>query len=160
MGQTTFSGPVKSNAGFITGTDSIVAAVTAATLTVDSSYNGQIIPLSRAAGVTVTLPAATGSLARYTFRVDTTVTSNSDIIKVANATDVMQGSLLSVKATSGSTQYNTVAADDTITMNGGTTGGIAGSYVEVVDIAAGYWLISGVLQASGTLATPLSAAVS
>lgn len=158
MGQTTFSGPVKSNAGFITGTDAVSAAVTAATLTVDSSYNGYIIPLSRAAGVTVTLPAATGTLAKYTFRVNTTVTSNSDIIKVANATDIMQGSAVITASTPGA--FYTTATSDTVTMNGSTTGGLAGSYVELTDIATGFWSVRAILVGSGSVATPFSATVS
>ena len=59
MSSTTFSGPVTSTAGFITGTG-VNSTVTASTLTVtQADYNGQTIGLSRAAGITVTLPAAT-----------------------------------------------------------------------------------------------------
>lgn len=158
MASTTFSGPVTSTAGFITGTGAVAAAVTAATLTVDSSYNGQVIPLNRAAGVTVTLPAATGSQAVYRFVVSTAVTSNNHIIKVANATDVMAGTA-GVSGTTGSV-FSTLPASDTITMNGSTTGGLAGSYVEVIDIAAGDWIVTAALVGSGTPATPFSATVS
>jgi hypothetical protein len=159
MGTTTFSGPVVSQAGFITGTDAVAASVTASTLAVTDAYNGATIPLNRAAGQAVTLPAASGSQAVYTFYIGTTISSNSTTIKVANSTDIMQGALLSVKATSGSTQYNTVSDSDTITLNGTTTGGIVGSYIQVKDIASGYWVVTGVLQASGVLATPFSASV-
>lgn len=158
MASTTFSGPVTSTAGFITGTGAVAAAVTAATLTVDSSYNGQVIPLNRAAGITVTLPAATGSQAVYRFVVSTAVTSNNHIIKVANATDVMAGTA-GVSGTTGSV-FSTLPASDTITMNGSTTGGLAGSYVEVIDIAAGDWIVTAALVGSGTPATPFSATVS
>jgi hypothetical protein len=129
MASTTFSGPVTSTAGFITGTG-VNSTVTAATLTVTAAaYNGQTINLSRAAGITVTLPAATGSNSTYRFVVATSVTSNNNIIKVANATDVMNGST----AVSGTTSalFGTLPASDTITMNGSTTGGLAGSYVEI-----------------------------
>lgn len=158
MASTTFSGPVTSTAGFITGTGAVAAAVTAATLTVDSSYNGQVIPLNRAAGITVTLPAATGSQAVYRFVVSTAVTSNNHIIKVANATDVMAGTA-GVSGSTGSV-FSTLPASDTITMNGSTTGGLAGSYVEVIDIAAGDWIVTAALVGSGTPATPFSATVS
>lgn len=158
MASTTFSGPVTSTAGFITGTGAVAAAVTAATLTIDSSYNGQVIPLNRAAGITVTLPAATGSQAVYRFVVSTAVTSNNHIIKVANATDVMAGTA-GVSGTTGSV-FSTLPASDTITMNGSTTGGLAGSYVEVIDIAAGDWIVTAALVGSGTPATPFSATVS
>ena len=156
MAITTFSGPVRSLAGFITGTDAVIPAVTDATLAVTSDYNGEVIPLSRAAGMTVTLPAATGSQAVYRFLVSTTFTS-SGIIKVANATDVMVGSL-AVSATTGTT-FSTLASSDTITMSGSTTGGLAGSIIELADIATGYWRVSGGVIGSGTAATPFSATV-
>ena len=157
MAITTFSGPVRSLAGFITGTDAVIPAVTTSTLAVTSEYNGEVIPLSRAAGMTVTLPAATGSQAVYRFVVGTTFTS-SGIIQVANATDTMNG-LASVGGGTASV-FGTLPASDTITMNGSTTGGLAGSYIELVDIAAGDWIVRAALVGSGTPATPFSAAVS
>lgn len=157
MASTTFSGPVTSQAGFITGTNAVASAATAATLAVTSSMNGMVIPLSRAGGMTVTLPAATGSQAVYRFVVATTFTSNG-VIQVANATDVMAGSA-SVGGTTGSV-FSTTATSDTITMNGSTTGGLAGSFIECIDIAAGDWIVRAALVGSGTPATPFSAAVS
>jgi len=159
MSSTTFSGPVTSTAGFITGTG-VNSTVTASTLTVtQADYNGQTIGLSRAAGITVTLPAATGTNAVYRFLVTTTVTSNSYKIQVANATDVISGAL-NVAGTTG-TPFGTLPASDTITMNGTTTGGVAGSYVEIIDVATGIFVITaGGLIGSGTVATPFSAAVS
>jgi len=158
MANTTFSGPVTSTNGFITGTG-VNSTVTAATLTVTAdAYNGQTINLSRAAGITVTLPAATGSNAVYTFEVATSVTSNNNVIQVANATDVMNG-FSSVAGTTGSV-FSTLPASDTITMNGTTTGGLIGSYVQITDLAAGYYLVQASFAGSGTPATPYSAAVS
>lgn len=158
MGQTTFSGPVKSDAGFITGVDSLTPAVTAATLTVDSSYNGKTILISRAAGTAITLPAATGTQAKYKIQLATTVASNSTTISVADATDIMQGQAVVTSATSGA--FYTTATSDTITMNGSTQGGLAGSYVELTDVALNLWVVNAVLVGSGTVATPFSAAVS
>ena len=158
MASTTFSGPVTSQAGFIVGTDAVQSAVTSATLSVTSSYNGTVIPLNRAAGVTVTLPAATGSQAVYRFVLSTAVTSNSTVIQVANATDVMAGSA-SVGGSTGSV-FSTLPASDTITLNGSTTGGLAGSFIELIDIAAGDWIVRAALVGSGSPATPFSAAVS
>lgn len=153
---TTFSGPVRSLAGFITGTDSVAPSVTSATLTVTDVYNGLSIPLNRAGGMTVTLPAATGSQAVYKFLVGTTFTSNG-VIQVANVTDVMAG-LASVGGATGAV-FSTLPASDTITMNGSTTGGLAGSYIQLTDISAGEWLVNAALIGSGTPATPFSAAV-
>jgi len=157
MGQTTFSGPVKSQAGFITGVESVSTAVTATTLTIDSTYNGQTALISRAAGTAVTLPASSGSQATYIVRLATSVTSNSTTIKVANSTDIMQGMAVVTASTPGA--FYTTATSDTITLNGSTTGGLAGSYVELTDVALGIWVVNAVLVGSGTVATPFSATV-
>lgn len=136
--------------------------VTASTVSLTRNVHaGTVVLLDRAAGVTVTLPAATGSGDKYVLVVKTTVTSNSDIIQVANATDTMQGVLTSATTTTGAGTHEAAGGtDDTITMNGTTTGGIAGSIVELTDVLSGKWQVVGHLVGSGTLATPLSAAVS
>lgn len=169
MGATHFSGPVFSAGGFVTGTDTALAAVTAATLTIPSStttedYNGRTFPLSNAAGITVTLPAATGTNAVYNFLVSTSVTSNSYKIQTASASDYMVGhaSVSGANAANSvvvSTVGSTTTGSDTITMNGSTTGGLIGSFVQVQDIATNIWLVSGSLIGSGAAATPFSAAV-
>ena len=157
MGTTTFSGPVVSQAGFITGTGVVGTSVTSATLTVTSELAGQIIPLNRAGGMTVTLPAATGSQAVYTFLVGTTFTSNG-IIQVANASDTFNG-IANVGGGTGAV-FSTLPASDTITMNGTTTGGLAGSLITIRDVAAGDFIVMANLIGSGSPATPFSAAVS
>jgi hypothetical protein len=137
-------------------------SVTAATVTLSRNVHaGTVVVLNRAAGVTVTLPDATGSGNVYKILVGTTVTSNSDIIQVANADDTMVGVITTATTTTGAGTHEAAGGtDDTITMNGTTTGGIAGSYVELQDAADNTWLVIGHLVGSGTLATPLSAAVS
>ena len=157
MGSTTFSGPVTSKAGFITGTD-VNSTLTASAAITQETYNGQIINLSAAAGMTITLPAATGTNAMYRFVVSTSVTSNSYIIQVANATDVMVGAA-SVAGTTG-VNFGTLPASDTLTMNGSTQGGLAGSYIEVTDVASGIFVVRANLLGSGSVITPFSAAVS
>jgi len=133
--------------------------VTAATVTITAKeHAGRVVTLSRAAGITATLPAATGSGNVYKFFVGTTVTSNNDIIEVANSTDVIQGVLGIVTDIAG-VVLNTAATTDTITMNGTTTGGVIGSWVEVQDVASGFFSLTGSLISTGTEATPFSAAV-
>lgn len=135
------------------------------TLTASATMNrnthaGNIINLSAAAGLTVTLPASTGKGDSYRFFVLTTVTSNGDIIKVANSTDVIQGGVdISAAGGVAGVTAGTAATSDTITMNGTTTGGIIGSYIELTDVSLGFWLLSGNIIASGTVATPFSATV-
>lgn len=171
MGATHFSGPIYSENGFIVGTDAAgvplgIAATpvnaTAATLAVTAAdHSGKLVTLNRAAGVTVTLPAATGSGNIYRFYVGTTVTSNANVIQVANASDTMVGTVLNTLAAGGTTFGESAGGtDDTISMNGTTTGGIIGSYVELRDQATNVWFVSARLCGSGTLASSLSAAVS
>ena len=132
-----------------------------ASATLTPSDAGTVLTINAAAGLTLTLPAAAGTGRRYTMVVGTTVTSNSVIIRVANASDVMTG--LAVSAADGGSTVNgweTAADSDTITFNGSTTGGIRGDFVEVIDCAANLWSVRIFSSSTGTEATPFSAAVS
>lgn len=137
-------------------------SVTASAVTLDRHiHRGTVTVLNRAAGVTVTLPAASGTGDVYRILVGTTVSSNNDIIQVANADDTMIGRLSTATTTFGAGDQASVGGtSDTITMNGTTTGGIQGSYVELTDVAANLWLVNGHMVGSGTIATSVSAAVS
>lgn len=138
-----------------------IETITDATVSItDDAYVGSRVILSRAAGVTATLPAATGSGNRYEFIVGVTPTSNSHKIQVTT-TDIMAGNAI-LGADGGDTvvMFATAAASDTITLNGTTTGGIKGARVVCDDIAAATWAVHVVSDASGIEATPFSAAVS
>ena len=135
--------------------------VTPATLTVTAEeHAGGLIVLDRASGVTVTLPAASGTGNCYYFFIKTGVTSNANIIKVANSSDVIQG-LVQVAQDGGDTTVTFEAAStaDTVTMNGTTTGGLRGDYLEFEDAGTNLWRVNGRLAATGTEATPFSASV-
>jgi hypothetical protein len=134
--------------------------VTASTLAVtNETHAGQIITLNRAGGVAVTLPAATGSGARYRFIVGTTFTSDGTI-KVTGD-DIMAGlATLALDGGDTASVFATAADTDTITMTGTTTGGIKGADCELIDIAADTWWVNYRSDASGSEATPFSATVS
>ena len=134
--------------------------VTAATLLLTNTDHGGLdVLLSRAGGIAVTLPAATGSGAIFRLIVITDFTSSATI-KVANASDTMIGALHTATTTTGAGTHEAAGGtDDTITLNGTTTGGLAGTVIEIRDVAATKWLVTGDLVGSGTLATPLSATV-
>jgi len=147
------------------GTDQRVTPVdrlvncTAATLTVTKDLHaGRIVTLNRAAGITVTLPAATGTGDEYAFFVGTTFTGNG-IIQVASASDIIQGGV-SVSTDAAGVTILAAATSDTITMNGSTTGGLKGSWIKLVDVASGVFMVSGFIVSTGDEATPFSAAVS
>ena len=160
MGSTTFSGPVTSTGGFISGSSSLVAVAANATMTAADNA-GRTMLLNVATGATVTLPAASGSGNVYKFFVQTTVTSNNYIVQVANASDTMSGVAIVANDTDNSASIFETAADtDTITMNGTTTGGILGADIELHDVATNKWHVVVRGSATGTEATPFSAAVS
>ena len=135
--------------------------VTAATQTLSERNHGdrRLTRLNLAAGQAILLPYATGKGGTYRLFVQTTYTG-STTIKVAqtnnpqtSAADVIYGAVGITGSTAG-----TFAATGagTITMNGSTTGGLKGSYLELEDAALGVWRVAGTLLGSGTAATPFS----
>ena len=132
-----------------------------ASKTLTASDAETTLVVNAAAGLTLTLPAASGSGYSYRIVIGTTVTSNDVIVQVANADDVMTG--LAVSAADGGNSVNgweTAATSDTITLDGSTTGGILGDMIELIDCAANTWAVQIRSSSTGTEATPFSAAVS
>lgn len=140
--------------------DKVVLDAAAITLN-RADHAGKVICFDRLAGTIVTLPAATGSGDVYTFLTTRVPTSNSNIVKVANSSDVMVGSLVTVDDAAGScTPFGTVAGSDTITLNRTTTGGVRiGERFTLVDAAANVWSVQGTVVATGVEVTPFSAGV-
>ena len=154
-GQTTLTGSFLPAIHTFTATDAITIV----------EHAGRTLLLGEVGGnalVTLTLPAATGSGAVYKMIVSVTNTSNYKI-QVANASDTIDGIMLYLDEDGTAvTAFPTVAASDTITLNGGTTGGIVGDYLELIDIATNQYHVRGVMRvaAGANPATPFSAAVS
>ncbi len=127
-------------------------------------HAGKVVQFGKTTGTIVTLPAATGTGHIYRFVIGVTATSNANIIKVANATDVMDGSINVQQDTDvdGTTKvWRADAGDDTMTFAGATgTGGIVGGYIECVDYKAGFWSCRAFTQSGGGAeVTPFSATV-
>jgi len=160
MATSTFSGPVVSTNGFITDSGSIVSVTDSTVTLTRTAHSGRTVVLDAAAGIAVTLPAATGSGNTYKMFIATTITSNSTTIKVVGD-DTMAGTAIVANDTDASASiFETAADSDTITFNGGTTGGIKGATVELQDVAADLWSVRVVGAATDTEATPFSATVS
>jgi hypothetical protein len=136
-----------------------------ATLSVtEALHDSKTVLLDTAAGTIITLPASTGGGARFRFLVSVIATSNSHKIQVANASDTMTGAILAVSDDAGfpvkGYTADATAGADTITLNRTTTGStIKGEWVEVEDYAVNKWAVRGMIAATGTEATPFSAAV-
>lgn len=135
--------------------------LTAATLAItELAHDGKIVTVNKADGTAITLPAATGSGAKIKFFIGTTITSVGTTIKVADATDIMYGAVIaSNDASDAANIWKAGGTDDTITLNGTTTGGYVGDQIELTDVATNTWMVSGVLKQTGTEATPFSATV-
>lgn len=132
-----------------------------ASATLSAADANTVLLVNAAAGLTLTLPVAAATGRRYTIVIGTTVTSNSVVVRVANAAGTMTG--LAVSAADGGATVNgweTAADSDTITFNGTTTGGILGDKIELIDVASGVWSVNVFSSSTGTEATPFSAAVS
>lgn len=137
-----------------------VSITAGATLT--GANAGKLLVLNNAAGMALVLPAATGSGLTFQFEIGTTVTSVGITITTGvtgASSDAYQGYALTED---GGTMTGWVATagaggSDVITLNGSTTGGFVGDYIEIQDAAAGRWAIKRfVTKSTGTAATPFS----
>ena len=167
MAKTTFSGPVRSLAGFISaGSNSVVSLTADTTLTV-AAHAGKILLTNDADGV-FTLPSIVTTTpsdptdpnqlnnlgATFTFVV---VTAATDMDIVTDGTDKFLGMVYTgiTTAATGKT-WVSAATNDVITQNGTTKGGVAGSYIRVTAIASAQYFVEGMLLGSGTIATPFA----
>lgn len=149
------------NADYLVGATSTPVDTTATTLTVTASQHaGRTITVSSAAPIAITLPQATGTGNRYRFNIRVAATGTAHTIKVANATDVMSGMVVSHTTSSDAViAYVATATDDTISLNGTTKGGVVGDWYEIVDIKTGFFQVMGHAAPTGSYATPFSATV-
>lgn len=138
-----------------------IVTLTATGAITEALHEGRTLLLTVAgASATYTLPAATGSGARYRFVVGEVNTSNYVIKSVAGA-DVMQGTVIGASTTDSATDacrsWRAGTTDDTVTLNGTTTGGVdIGDWIEFEDITATAWAVRGFVTQSGAEATMFS----
>ena len=139
-----------------------VVDTTATTLTITAaSHAGKVVTISSTAAIAITLPQATGTGNTYTFQLQVAATATAHTIKVANATDVMQGVSWCLTTSSANVVgYGTSATSDTVTVNGTTQGGVVGDIVEITDVKTGFFSVKMFCSPTGTTATPFSASVS
>ena len=177
MARTTFQGPVRSLGGIYQQGPASVVEITTSTTLSPEAHGGRIISVggSLAAALTLTLPAINVSTnpvtsgpgqdpntinnegVVYTIWVPTTISTSS--LKIGtDGTDKFVGSLISVDTdTSGAVVGFTAAStNDFINLNGTTTGGVAGTWIQIVAIAANKYMVNGLLNGTGTVATPFA----
>ena len=178
MANTTFQGPVISKKGFYnTGPANVIDADSSTSLTV-ATHAGRIVHNDAAGAVTYTLPAVNATAdsgisgpgpdlnnlnnVGATFTIINSITKTGDlVVQVANSTDVMTGMATMLDTDTNDTMegFMTVAASDTITLNGTTSGGVTHATIVCTVLATGLWTVS--VRTGGTvnLVTPFSAAV-
>jgi len=136
-----------------------IVTVVAATLAVtEALHDGKTIVMDQADGIAITLPAATGSGMRLRFVVGS-VSTTGYVIKSVVGTDLMEGCIIGNDgaAVTTSWRWQAGAGDDTITLNGTTSGGVdIGDWVELEDISAVGWAVRGIVSQSGNEETPFS----
>ena len=177
MARTTFQGPIRSLGGIYQQGPATVVDITASTTLSPEAHGGRIISVggSLAAALTLTLPAinvSTNSITSgpgqdpstannegvvYTIWVPTTISTSS--LKIGtNGTNKYVGTLLSVDTDSSDAVvgFTAGATNDFINLNGTTTGGVAGSWVQIFAIAANKYMVTGNVLGSGTVATPFA----
>jgi len=150
MATTTFSGPVKSQRGFVTaGPDSIVNITSETTLTF-ASHAGKVIKVNDADGA-ITLPTIKADSKGGTAGDNDPNVNNhlGAVYKFFVGTDSTDCDI----KTDGTDKF---VGHDVISMNGGTTGGDKGSTVTITALEDNVYLVEAVLIGTGTEATPFA----
>lgn len=173
---TTFQGPVRSLGGVYSQGPGAIVPVSTATLTLSpAAHSGRLLNIT-VATTTITLPAVNATAnpgssgpgqdpstsnnlgAVYQFFLPSTATA----VKIITGTgDFLLGQLvIGISATNPAGSIVMYGADGStirsINLNGTTTGGIAGSFINIVATAANTYMVYGTLIGSGTLATPFA----
>ena len=166
MAKSTFSGPVKSLAGFISAGNANVVSLTADTTHTVDAHAGKILTCNDADGkftlpsIVATAPGndedpnQTNNLgATFTFVVETAAT---DMDILTDGTDKFVGGLYTGVSDATGKTFISGASNDVITLNGSTKGGLAGSIITVTAIGSAKYAVEGITLGSGTLVTPFA----
>ena len=180
MARTTFQGPVRSLGGFYTQGPGSIVAITASTTLNPQDHGGRIISVggTLAANVVLTLPTINTSAnpassgpgqdpntinnqgVVYTIWVPTTIATSSLKIGVtSSSSDLFLGTIFGVDTDTSNALVAYTAngsSNDFINFNGGTTGGVAGTWVQIFALAANKYMVNGIALGSGTVATPFA----
>lgn len=181
MARSTFQGPIRSLGGIYQQGPGAIIAISSSTTLNPVDHGGRIISVGGALAATTTLTLPTINTSSnpvtagpgqdpntvnnegvlYTIWVPTTITTSTlKIATTAASGDYFIGSLMGVDTDSSDAlvAYNALAADtfDFINLNGTTTGGVAGTWIEIVAVAANAYMVRGTVNGSGVVATPFS----
>ena len=177
MANTTFDGPVRSKNGFQSIGPGAVPALTLATNLTVKDHAGRLVTMDPAGTPTaITIPAINASADSASAGPGSDPNNPSTIgttfeilftddftgtIKTASTDDKFIGMVtLGIDASVSGKQFVPATANNEVNLNGeagasvATTGGLRGSYIKFTAVAANLYLVEGLLNATGSLATP------
>lgn len=137
-------------------------SLTGTTAITEALHEGKVgVITGSGAEYTYTLPEATGSGAIYRFIINEVNTSNTvfTTADAANCSFFGSVNILDLDA-AAQAAYAPAATDEIMTLNGSTTGGAIGDYIQFIDMATDKWCVFGQLQCptGSNPATPFSGA--
>jgi len=177
MARSTFQGPIRSLGGIYQQGPATIVEITTSTTLSPEAHGGRIISVggSLASALTLTLPTINASTnpvtsgpgqdpstannegVMYTIWVPTTISTSS--LKIGtDGTDKYVGAVLSIDtdSTDAARGFVAGASDDFINFNGTTTGGVAGTFVQIYAITSLKYMVTGTVLGTGTVATPFA----
>lgn len=106
---------------------------------------------------TFTLPAATGSGAKFTL-INNIAQTQGTVVWAANGTDVLKGICKAFDSTAAADAmcFITTATSDKVSLNRTTTGGLGYDMIEAWDSSANTWSVRVEINGSGSMGTPFS----
>ena len=145
--------------GVLAGRRQITSITADDTKTLTANDSGTLFLLNKATGIVFTLPAPEVGL-WFEFQVNTSVTSNAYKWSTATqGTDFFNGNIFINDSDTAASLLACVgngSTHDNISMNGTTTGGLAGTRIRIECISSTVWTCSGINQGSGAVATPFA----
>lgn len=127
-----------------------------ATRTLNKTESGSLCYFDRAAGIVYTLPTAAAPGTFFDFVITTTITSNAAKVITGAGTELLIGGYTNVD-TDTSNAVAVFTGDGSthvaVTMDGNTTGGILGTKLRFTCLSSTRWMVEGIVQGSGSVAT-------
>ena len=177
MANTTFSGPVRSKNGFINIGPGAVKAVTLATDLTVADHAGRLVTMDpQGTPTAITIPAINATADSATAGPGSDLNNPNTIgttfeilfiddftgtIKTANTADKFVGGVtIGIDASVAGKQFIPATANNEVNLNGeagasvATTGGLKGSRIKFTAIAANLYAVEGLLNGTGSIATP------
>lgn len=134
-----------------------------ATLSLREDQSGSIIVLDKADGCTITLPtyASAGKAGMvFDFYVGVTETSSAYKIITGVGTELLVGQILNCDTDTSDAVaiWKSLVASSNISvnLNGTTKGGVKGDWIRFTNINATTWVVNGMINGNGVVATPFA----